>query len=113
MIGGYDLIARQVDFAKMTPKLRGNIAAGWRNARWSADAYIHYVTAYDSIADQFGALEKTPAYATLGGRVSYLVSEGLTVALSGQNLGAAHQAQGLASALRAPRRVIFSLTRSW
>jgi iron complex outermembrane receptor protein len=110
---GFDLIGRKVAYFRMTPKFRGNVALGWSNARWTADAYVHFVTAYDAIADFPGRLETTPGYATLGGRVSYLVSKGLTLAVSGQNLGAASQAQGLVSSFRAPRRVIVRLTRTW
>ena len=110
---GFDLIGRKIAYYRMTPKFRGNVALGWSNARWAADAYVHFVSAYDAIADFPGRLETTPGYATLGGRVSYLMSKGLTVAVSGQNLGADSQPQGLVSSFRAPRRVIVSLTKTW
>jgi iron complex outermembrane receptor protein len=110
---GFDLIGRKIAFSRMTPKFRSNVALGWSGGRWASDVYVHFVTAYDAIADFPGRLETTPGYATLGGRVSYLVSKGLTVAVSGQNLGAASQAQGLVSSFRAPRRVIVSLTKTW
>ena len=112
VIDGGGLIGQQLAFAKTTPKFRGNAAAGWNDARWAADVYVHYVTSYERY-NPAGALVPTPAYVSLAGRVGYQLSEGLTAAVSGQNLGARRQAQGLASGLQAPRRVIFSLTKSW
>jgi len=111
-LGGNNLIPREIAFADTTPKFRGNVTAGWSDARWAADAYVHYVTAF-SAYDSAQALERTPAYASLAVRVAYQLTEGLTAAVSGQNLGAPRQAQGLASGLQAPRRVTFSLTKSW
>jgi outer membrane receptor for ferrienterochelin and colicins len=112
VIGDNNLIGRQVAFADTTPKFRGNVAAGWSDASWAADIYAHYVTAYDAY-DSVQALERTPAYASLAARVAYQLPKGWTAAVSGQNLGAPQQAQGLALGLQAPRRVIFSLTKSW
>jgi iron complex outermembrane receptor protein len=115
--GGFNLISRQVDFADTTPQFRGNVSAGWSGARWVADVHIHYVTAYSSYnplsPNVPTSLSVTPTYATLSARVGYQLSEGLTAALSGQNLGAALQAQGQATGLQAPRRVMVSLTKSW
>lgn len=111
-IGDYNLLIRQTAFASTTPQFRGNIAAGWSDDRWSVDAYVHYVTAYEAY-DQFVTIEPSPAYVTLAARVAYRLRDGLIAAVSGQNLGAPRQIQGLASGLQAPRRVIFSLTKSW
>jgi len=111
-IDGSDLITREVAFADTTPQFRGNIALGWSDARWAVDVYVHYVTAYDAY-DGAQTLERSPAYASLAARVAYQLSKGLTAAVSGQNLGAPQQIQGLASGLQAPRRVVFSLTKSW
>jgi iron complex outermembrane receptor protein len=107
----YNLIARETDFAQTTPSYRGNVSAGWSDARWSADAYVHYVSAYD--ANIGGILSSSPAYVSLAGRVGYQISDGVVAAVSGQNLGAARQIQGAANGLQAPSRVIFSLTKSW
>jgi iron complex outermembrane receptor protein len=112
-INGNVLLTRNIQFDKTTPKFRGNIAAGWSGGRWAADAYVHYVTAYDAVVDPSGALLTTPAYVSLSGRISYRLSDGLTVALNGQNLGAARQLQGRVTGLQAPRRVMISLTKSW
>ena len=111
-IGESNIVNRQIAFSKTTPKFRGNAAVGWNDDRWAVDVYVHYVTAYDGYNPAF-VLVPTPAYATLGARVGYQISNGLIVALSGQNLGARQQVQGVATGLQAPRRVIFSLTKSW
>lgn len=107
-----DLIIKQVAFAKTTPKFRGNIAAGWNDTHWTVDIYVHYVGNYETY-NPVGALVTTPAYASVAARVSYQLSDGLTAAVSGQNLGAPQQIQSVATGLQAPRRVIFSLTKSW
>ena len=110
--GDFSLHARRIEFARMTPAFRGNVAAGWSDAHWAADLYVHYVSAYDAY-DTLGVLVTTPGYASLAARVSYLLPRGWTAAVSGQNLGAARQTQGLVSGLQAPRRVIFSLSKTW
>ena len=110
-IAGENLVTRQIAFGRTTPKFRGNVAAGWSDPHWAVDLFLHYVTAYD--VDNNAVLEPTPAYASLAARVAYQWPEGWTVALSGQNLGAAQQSQGSPSGLQAPRRVILGLSKSW
>jgi len=109
---GADLVARAAAFAETTPKFRGNLAAGWSNARWTVDGYLHYVSrfSYYSLA---GALAPEPAYATLAARIGYKISDSLVAAISGQNLGTERQLQGQPGSLLAERRVLFSVTKSW
>lgn len=112
-IGGRtDLIAPGVAFSRTTPQFRGNVAAGWSHGRWDVDSFVHYVSAYDAYNPAF-ALVRTPAYAALGVRLAYQLPDGLTIAASGQNLGAARQNQGSASGLSAERRVVLSLSKTW
>lgn len=110
--GRADLIAREIAFSRTTPRFRGNLAAGWADGRWAVDGYLHYVSAFEAYP-LLGSLERTPGYATLAARVAYAVSPSLTLALSGQNLGAERQAQGLASGLQAERRILFGVSRTW
>jgi iron complex outermembrane receptor protein len=109
---GVDLVTRNVAFAKTTPKFRGNAAAGWSDSRWAVDGFLHYVSD-SSEYNLAGALAPEPAYATLGGRVGYKISDGLDVALSGQNLGTNHQLQGQPGNLLAERKVLVSVSKSW
>ncbi len=109
---GVNLVTRGVAFAQTTPKFRGNAAAGWADARWSVDAYVHYVSKFDSYTVA-SALAPVPAYASLAGRIAYQLSKGLTVAINGQNLGQSRQAQGQPGGLLAPSRVLLSLTKTW
>jgi len=110
--GAYNLVNRNIAFSKTTPKFRGNVAAGWSESRWTADVYARYVTGYDAYSPA-GGLVRTPAYVSLAGRVGYQISDGLTAALSGQNLGSPRQIQGMALGLQAERRVLVSLSKSW
>lgn len=110
------LVTRGVAFADTTPKIRGNVALGWSDERWEVDGYLHYVSDFQTYAPvgiAAAVLVRTPGYVSLGGRIGYQISDGLVIALSGQNLGRAHQPQGTAGGLQAPRRVILSLTKSW
>jgi len=114
---GVDLSISQIAFASTTPRWRGNLAAGWSNAAWSADAYVHYVSAFDSYVSLTGPvismLDRVSPYVTLAGRVSYRLSDGLIVAVSGQNLGTEQQVQAQNSGLKAPRRVLLTVSKSW
>ena len=111
-LSGENLIGRQVAFGRTSPRFRGNVAAGWADRRWAVDGFVHYVSAYGAY-NAAGALERSPAYATLAARAGYTLSPGLTLAVSGQNLGHGRQVQGLESGLKAERRVLVSLSKTW
>jgi outer membrane receptor protein involved in Fe transport len=111
--GDYNLIAHQIDYATTTPKYRGNLAFGWADSHWSADGFIHYTTQYATYVGDGAKVVSSPSYATLGGRVAYVLPLAITAALSGQNLTTAHQIEAGPMDLRAPRRVLISLSKTW
>lgn len=107
---GVDPVARSTAFERSTPKSRGNLAAGWANSRWEVDGFLHYVSAFDAYA-LTGGLERVDGYATLGARAAYALENGLTFAVSGQNL--LNERQRQTAGLRAERRMQFAISKSW
>ena len=107
---GFTPQVRLVAYSATTPEVRGNVAFGWANAQWSADAFAHYTGDHDGYASA-GALVPIDGYVTLGGRVARSFDQGLTLALSGQNLTEGHQRQ--TSGLEVERRIFLSLSKSW
>jgi iron complex outermembrane receptor protein len=77
-----------------TPKHRANLSLGWSDGPWEIDAYASYVSAYSS---RFGQTlseninVQGSEYVTFGARVGYALTDGITVALSGKNLGQKYQ----------------------
>ena len=66
---------------------------------------------YAPLPGGLSAVTTIGAYASLAGRVAYTFDHGLTVALSGQNLGANRQRQ--TSGLEVERRVFLTLSKTW
>lgn len=108
---GHNPAARKADYAKTTPKLRANANLGWQGGKWSVDGFVHYNDKFISYDMTSGALTPIKAYATLAGNVSYDVGNGMTVAVSGQNLFNAHQVQ--TTGLKVPPTIFLSLSKSW
>jgi len=100
-----------IAFDKTTPKWRGNASLGWSDEHWAVDGYLHYTGKFGMYGGFGLPLTPVDAYATLAARVGYTFDNGVELAVSGQNLGKSHQAQG--NALYAPRRVLVSLSKSW
>ena len=76
-------------------------------------AWVDGFARYESDKDLYygGALRPVDAYVTFAGRVARNFGDGLTVALSGQNLFEDGQRQ--TSGLEAERRVLLSVSTDW
>ncbi len=108
---GHNLAVNKADYSATTPKGRGNAALGWAGGQWSVDGYVHYTSAFESYGLATGALTPIKAYTTLAANIGYAVTPQMTVALSGQNLGNAHQVQ--TTGLRVPQTVFLTLSGNW
>lgn len=108
---GVNLTLRGTAFDRTSPKHRGNLAAGWANAAWEADAFLHYVGEYEFPAVVGTGLQKVDAFTTLGGRVARKLENGLTFAVAGQNL--LHERQRQTPGLEAERRIFASVSKAW
>jgi iron complex outermembrane receptor protein len=110
---GANAVANIVAFGSTTPGYRGNVGLNWAKGPWEADANLHYVGAYKfyGVVLFHGALAPVDAYGSLSARVGYLFHNGVTVALSGQNLLADRQKQ--TTGLEAERRWQFAISKAW
>lgn len=137
---GREPVARFVAFADTTPKHRANAAVGWADARWSADAYLRYVSGFSLYGGFLGAggaasavpdlrnidlatlagllsgglggkLSPVKGYATVGARIGYQFGDDFTLAVSGQNLLEDQQRQHVG--MEVERRVVVSLSKGW
>lgn len=106
---GYNAAIRYAAFAATTPKHRANLNLGWSNQAWSVDGFARYESEKDLYYS--GALRPVDAYVTVAGRVARTFGEGLTLALSGQNL--LEDGQRQTSGLEAERRVLLSISTDW
>jgi iron complex outermembrane receptor protein len=106
------IVLRKVNFEATSPKHISNLAGGWSNDKWSVDGYAHFVSKFASYNGN--VLEPVKGYTTVSGRVAYTVSDGVVVALNGQNLlkDRQSQAKGI-SGLQAERRVMLGVSKSW
>ncbi|HEY8615211.1 TonB-dependent receptor plug domain-containing protein [Phenylobacterium sp.] len=108
---GVNPATRGTAFERMSPKHRGNVAAGWSNKAWEADAFLHYVGKFDSPRVVGTGLAEVDAFTTLGGRVAHKLDNGLTFAVAGQNL--LHERQKQTNGFEAERRVFVSVSKAW
>jgi len=108
---GDNLATSQADYAKTTPKGRGNAAFGWADGKWSLDGYVHYTTDFESYIMTTGTLTPIKAYTTLAANISYAITPKMSVALSGQNLGDSHLVE--TTGLRVPQTVFLTLSSNW
>jgi iron complex outermembrane receptor protein len=102
---------RGTAFERTSPKHRGNLAAGWGNKAWEADAFLHYVGEFEAGRQVGTGLAKVDAFTTLGGRVAHKLENGVTFAVAGQNL--LHERQKQTNGLQAERRVFASISKVW
>ena len=111
---GEDLFAHNAAYALTTPKHRANLNLGWDRGPWSVDGFLRVQSKMIGHSPAI-SLPTTPvevgAYASLSARAAYAFGHGVTVALSGQNLGETRQRQ--TSALPVERRVFLSLAKTW
>jgi iron complex outermembrane receptor protein len=108
---GGTTIASSVAYQSTTPEARGNVGADWVHGPWEADANLHYVSDFQWYDIAGGALKPVNAYATLSSRVGYKLENGLTFALSGQNL--LNERQKQTRGLQAERQVLISVSKAW
>jgi iron complex outermembrane receptor protein len=111
VFAGVNAADRATQFELSTPKSRGNVAFGWSNAAWEVDGFLHYVSKFDFPPVVTGEPQRVKGYATLAGRVGYRTEDGLTFALSGQNL--LKEGQRQVPGLEAERRVQFAISKAW
>jgi iron complex outermembrane receptor protein len=86
------------DFENTTPRHVAKANGGWADGRWEVDAYVRYQSRFDGIvAGAAGAgsglLVPVPSHTAVDGRLAYMVTERITLALSGRNLTKSHQRQ--------------------
>jgi outer membrane receptor for ferrienterochelin and colicins len=110
-IADENLVARQANYADLTPKARANANLGWQGGKWTIDAFVHYTSDFSSFAPSSGGLVKIKAYTAIAGNVSYNLGNGMDVSLSGQNLGNSHQVQ--TAGLKVPSTLFISLSKRW
>lgn len=108
---GVNITGRSTAFQQTTPKTRGNVGGTWVHGPWEADANLHYVSDFQWYDLVGGVLKPVKGYASLSSRVGYRMENGLTFAVSGQNLLKAQQQQ--TRGLEAERRVQFTLSKTW
>jgi iron complex outermembrane receptor protein len=108
---GMNATDRYVAFQSTTPNTRGNLGLDWAGGPWEADANLHYVGDFKWYDVTNGALQPVKAFTSLSSRVGYRMEDGLTLALSGQNLLSERQQQ--TRGLEAERRVQVSITKNW
>jgi len=112
---GFSPLIRTAAYAETTPENRGNVSLGWTGGAWTVDGYAHFVGEHRAYALYSAAaapnLVDIDAYAALGGRVARAFDHGVTVALSGQNLGDNRQRQS--AGLEVERRVFLSVSKTW
>ena len=108
---GMDAVNRYVAFQSTTPKTRGNVGANWSKGPWETDANLHYVGDFKWYDITNGALQPVKAYASLSSRVGYKMDNGVTLAVSGQNLLKAQQKQ--TRGLEAERQLVASISKAW
>ena len=111
-IPGYSPVRRLVAFGATSPKYRSNLALGWTGGPWAADGYLHHVSKFNSYTTT-QTLEPVKSYVSFAGRVAYNRADGVTLALSGQNLLREQQVQAKTTGLKAERRVLFTVSKTW
>ncbi|MBI1686947.1 TonB-dependent receptor plug domain-containing protein [Caulobacter hibisci] len=112
---GFSAVIRTAAYGETTPENRGNVSFGWTDGAWTADAYAHVVGQHKAYALYSAAaapnLVNVEAYTAIGGRVARAFDHGVTVALSGQNLGDNRQRQS--AGLEVERRLFLSVSKTW
>ncbi|WP_374467788.1 TonB-dependent receptor plug domain-containing protein [Phenylobacterium sp.] len=108
---GVNTVLRSTAFERTSPKHRGNLAAGWANKAWEADAFLHYVGKFETVRQVGTGLGEVDAFTTLGARVARKLDNGVTFAVAGQNLLEKRQRQ--TNGLEAERRMFVSISKAW
>lgn len=114
---GYNPVFRYVNFEQTTPKHRANLNVGWANEAWEVDGFARYESEKHLYAQRVvnglpaPFMQQVDDYVTVGGRVAREITDGVTVALAGQNLFNERQTQ--TTGLQAERRVHISISKTW
>jgi len=108
---GVNAVFDQVAFQETTPKFRGNLGVDWEQGPWETDANLHYVGDYQFYNLVTGDLGQVKAYTNLDMRVGYKFKDGITVAVSGQNLLTERQKQ--TTGLEAERMAQLTVSKAW
>lgn len=109
LLGG----AQTVNFEDTTPKHLVNARLGWSGGRWELDGFFRYQSRtggplYTADGMMTTFIRPVGAYASLDARIGYALTDNVTLAVSGRNLGAAAQAQTVGP--KVERVVMGSLT---
>lgn len=114
-LAGFSPLLRSAAFGATTPENRANASLGWTGGAWTADGFVTLVGDHEAYGlYAVGAnprLVKIESYAAIGGRVARTFDHGVTVAISGQNLGDNRQRQS--AGLEVERRLFLSVSKSW
>ena len=103
---GDSTLTSGVDYQQGTPCQTANADLGWAHGKWEIDAFARYqASSYGVTGLVPGAyvLAPIPAYVAIDGRIAYKVARGITVSLTGQNLGTRETVQSAFA--RVDRRV--------
>ncbi|MCG9914761.1 MAG: TonB-dependent receptor [Phenylobacterium sp.] len=106
---GYNTAIRYAAFSETTPEHRANVNIGWANELWSVDTFARFEG--DKSLYYNAALQPVEGHMTFAGRIARELPNGMTLAVSGQNL--LDDAQRQTSGLAAERRVFMTLSKDW
>jgi iron complex outermembrane receptor protein len=102
LLRGAGVTRTGVDFEHTTPQQVGTASLGWTGGPWEIDGFARAQSASEGAytTDALGyMLRPLGAQLNLDGRIAYTFAKGVTVSLSGQNLGVHHQVESVDSTL--------------
>lgn len=113
---GFNAATVLVDYQHTHPVHTVKANLGWSHGPWEVDAYLRYLSEFDSIRGSstltpIGTLVRINGYANADARIAYRLTDNLTLAVSGQNLFTSSQRQ--TSAAKVERTVYATLTASF
>lgn len=92
-----------------------DVHGGWANEDWEIDLFGSYVSSFNGFPDtaiaESSELIEIDGYFSFAGRVGYWLTDGVQVAVSGQNLITSPQQQ--TSLTEAERRAFLTLTANF
>jgi iron complex outermembrane receptor protein len=108
----FDAIPVSSDYERTTPEHLFDASLGWSGGRWEVDGFLRRQSAVSGVLFplETNTVELAPidAFTALDGRVGFTLTDGASLALSGENLGAPEQRQ--TSGPEVERRLMGSLT---
>ena len=108
----HDHYSDGTDLEDGTPLEMANVHLGYQNGLWETDGYVYYQTRVKQLEPSANFAVpipnvSVPSHISLSGRIAYTLSEGTTVALSGQELQATRSETS--TGLETERRIFLSL----